>query len=233
MADTAVSVGDKQLTGIKKRQQIAQANKMIFVWVIVASVALSLCGVTIQFLFRQAAFNQKVISAKLETQGTLSNNLENVEKLKKNVDELLANTHLSAVKANDTDSNLKVVLDALPTANDGAALGASFQQVILPKSQVTTSDLTTIIAEDSTATGTETEAESTTGTPTANFTFSAAGSYAQIQSMYRDLERTIRPINVQTVTIQGLDGAIRTTVTGVTYYSPSQTVQLGKKSIKP
>lgn len=73
----------KQLTGIKKRQQIAQANKMIFVWVIIASVVISLCGVTAQFLFRQAAFNQKVIGAKLETQGTLSDNLENVQELKK------------------------------------------------------------------------------------------------------------------------------------------------------
>lgn len=221
----------KQLTGIKKRQQIAQANKMIFVWVIIASVVISLCGVTIQFLFRQAAFNQKVISAKLETQGTLSDNIENVQELKKNVDALLADTRLSTVKANENDSNLKVVLDALPTANDGSALGASLQQVILPKSRVETSDLTTIsslmIAEDETVPTTKGEAL------TSNFNFAATGDYGHIQTMFGDLERTIRPMNVQTFTMQGVDGAIRATVTGVTYYSPEQTVQLGKKSIKP
>lgn len=221
-----------QLTGIKKRQQIANANKMIFVWVIIASIAISLCGVTIQFLFRQAAFNQKVISAKLETQSTLSKNLDNVDGLKKNVDALLADTNLSSVKANDTDTNLKVVLDALPTADDGSALGASLQQVILPKSQVTTADLTTI----STVNGAALEDEvstSTSSAPTANFTFAATGNYGQIESMYKDLERTIRPLNVQALTIQGIDGAIRTTIAGVTYYNPEQTVQLGRKSIEP
>lgn len=221
----------KQLTGIKKRQQIAQANKMIFVWVIIASVVVSLCGVTIQFLFRQAAFNQKVISAKLETQGTLSDNIENVQELKKNVDALLADTRLSTVKANENDSNLKVVLDALPTANDGSALGASLQQVILPKSKVETSDLTTIssliLTEDEEVPTAQGEAL------TSNFNFAATGDYGRIQTMFGDLERTIRPMNVQTFTMQGVDGAIRATVTGVTYYSPEQSVQLGKKSIKP
>ena len=221
----------KQLTGIKKRQQIAQANKMIFVWVIIASVVVSLCGVTIQFLFRQAAFNQKVISAKLETQGTLSDNIENVQQLKKNVDALLADTRLSTVKANENDSNLKVVLDALPTANDGSALGASLQQVILPKSKVETSDLTTIssliLTEDEEVPTAQGEAL------TSNFNFAATGDYGRIQTMFGDLERTIRPMNVQTFTMQGVDGAIRATVTGVTYYSPEQSVQLGKKSIKP
>ena len=71
----------KQLTGLKKRQQIASANKMIFVWVIIASVVVSLCGVTMQFLVRQAIFNQKIINEKLKTQSTLSKNIENVAKL--------------------------------------------------------------------------------------------------------------------------------------------------------
>ena len=222
----------KQLTGLKKRQQIAQANKMIFIWVIVASVAVSLCGVTIQFLFRQAAFNTEIIGAKLETQTTLSKNLENVDGLKKNVDALLANTNLSAVKANESDTNLKVVLDALPTNNDGSALGASLQQVILPKSQVDTSDITTITLAESDDAGIQSE-DSKSKVPTANFSFSATGDYNRIQTMFADLERTIRPMNVEAITIQALDGGIRSTVSGVTYYSPEQTVQLGKKSIKP
>lgn len=222
----------KQLTGIKKRQQIAQANKMIFVWVIIASVVISLCGVTVQFLFRQAAFNQKVIGAKLETQGTLSDNLENVQELKKNVDALLADTRLSKVKANESDTNLKVVLDALPTADDGSALGASLQQIILPKSKVDTSDLTTISAL-MTAEGAEGASAGAGSASTSSFTFTANGDYGRIQAMFGDLERTIRPMNVQSMTMQGADGAIRTTVTGVTYYSPEQSVQLGKKSIKP
>lgn len=220
----------KQLTGLKKRQQIASANKMIFVWVIIASVAISLCGVTLQFLIRQAIFNQKIISAKLETQGTLSKNIENVAKLKQNVDALQADTRLAQVKAKPEDTNLKVVLDALPTTDDRTALGASLQQVILPKSGVNTSDITTV----SQASSATTDASATSSkVPTANFTFAATGDYARIKATLSDLERTIRPLDVQKLSLQGVDGQLKATVDGVTYYLPPQTVQLGKKSIKP
>lgn len=224
----------KQLTGLKKRQQIASANKMIFVWVIIASVVVSLCGVTMQFLVRQAIFNQKIINEKLKTQSTLSKNIENVAKLKQNIDALQADTNLAQVKANPEDTNLKVVLDALPTTDDRTALGASLQQVILPKSGVNTSDLTTVSANDSQAADPSlTSPASTPEVPTSNFTFAATGDYVRIKSMLSDLERTIRPINVQKLSLQSVDGQVKATVDGVSYYLPSQTVQLGKKPITP
>lgn len=225
----------RQLTGIKKRQQIADANKMIFVWVIIASIAISLCGVTMQFLVRQAIFNQKIIGAKLDAQTTLSRNIDNVNKLKENVDALQADSHLASVKANPQDTNLKVVLDALPTTDDGTALGASLQQVILPKSGVNTSDLTTIsqgdlaAADPSAATTTST----TSNAPQSAFSFAATGEYSRIKSMLGDLEHTIRPMNVQKLSFQSTDGQVKATVEGVSYYSPQQTVQLGKKTLKP
>lgn len=219
----------RQLTGIKKRQQISDANRMIFVWVIVASIAISLCGVTVQFLFRQAAFNQKIISAKLEAQSTLDDNLENVTKLKENVDALLANTNLAKVKANQNDTTLKVVLDALPTEDDKSALGASLQQVILPKSKVSTTDLTTI-AEGS---ATDEDALSTETVPTSPFNFTVTSNYDRVKDMLMDLEDTIRPMNVKTLVFQSADNRLRVTVGGVTYYLPEQTVQLGKRTIQP
>lgn len=229
-----MSEPSKQLTGIKKRQQIASANQMIFVWVIVASIAVSLCGVTMQFLIRQAIFNQKIIGAKLDTQTTLSRNIENVSELKKNVDALLADGNLAKVKANPDDTNLKVVLDALPTTDDPLALGASLQQVILPKSGVNTSDLTTVSQADLLlADPSATESTSGGTAPTSSFTFAATSDYGHIQAMLSDLERTIRPMNVQMLGLQSVDGQVKATVTGVTYYSPQQTVQLGKKTIKP
>ncbi len=220
----------KQLTGLKKRQQIASANKMIFIWVIIASVAVSFCGVTMQFLIRQAIFNQKIISAKAETQSTLARNLDNVAKLKENVDALQADTQLAKVKANPSDTNLKVVLDALPTSDDRTALGASLQQVILPKSGVNTSDITTVSQADTTAVDTF---GSTSEVPTANFSFAATGDYTRIKTMLADLERTIRPINIQKLSLQSVDNQVKATVDGTSYYLPEQTVQLGKKSLKP
>lgn len=224
-------VNENKLTGMKKRQQIASANKMIFVWVIIASVAISFAGVTVQFLLKQAILNQNVIGAKLETQDTLAKNLENVEKLKENVNALLADTKLASVKANPEDTTLKVVLDALPTTDDKSALGASLQQVILPKSGVTTSDITTIL-QNSEVAAAESEVDAS-GVQSSTFTFAASGDYNRIKSMLLDMERTIRPMDITTLSLQSSDGTIRATVGGVTFYDPEQTVQLGKKTIKP
>jgi len=225
----------KQLTGLKKRQQIANANKLIFLWVIVAAIALSICGVAIQFLFRQAAFNQSIIGEKAKTQTVLSQNITNANELKDKIDALQADSNLAKVKANPEDSPLKVILDALPSSDDRSALASSLQQVVLPKSGVGLSELTTINASGE-ATGLETEVAvdpTSNEAQTNNFNFGATGNYDQMKNMLLDLERTIRPMNVKSLSIQGTDTALRVTVEGVTYYLPERTVELGKKTVKP
>lgn len=226
---------NKQLTGLKKRQQIMSANKLIFLWVIGAAVALSIFGVAAQFLFRQAAFNQKIIGAKAQTQSTLAQNIDNAQELKKKVDALLADPNLSKVKANADDTTLKVVLDALPTKNDPSALASSLQQVILPKSGVSLTELSTINQVESTivdpnATGETQQIGDALFTP---LNYGATGNYDQIKTMLHDLERTIRPINVTNISLEGTDATLRVTVQGVTYYLPERSVELGKRTIKP
>jgi hypothetical protein len=227
---------NKQLTGLKKRQQITNANKLIFLWVIIAAVALSICGVGIQFLFRQAAFNQKIIGAKATTQSTLTHNIDNAQALKKKIDNLLADTNLGSVRANPTDSTLKVVLDALPTKEDQAAFASSLQQIVLPKSGVGVTELSTIGQIDQTATGgvaTDQSGGSVTAAKSISFGLGATGSYDQIKNMLHDLEYTIRPINVTSLSLAGTDTTLRITADGVTYYLPQRTVELGKRTIKP
>lgn len=221
----------KQLTGLKKRQQIASANKLIFLWVIGAAVAISICGVAMQFLFRQAAFNQKIISEKSKTQAVLARNVTNAKALKSKIQNLLADDNLARVKASPDDTTLKVVLDALPTTDDKAALASSLQQQILPKSGSVLTALTTI-SQTSGITDPNAVAPAG-GAQTATFDFGTTGSYDQVKNMLLDLERTIRPMNVTTLSLQGSDNALTTTVQGVTYYLPERTVELGKKTIKP
>lgn len=222
----------RQLTGLKKRQQIASANKMIFVWVVIASVAVSLCGVTSQFLIRQALFNQKIIGAKLTTQSILGQNIENVSKLKSNIDALQADTRLAKVKANPDDTNLKVVLDALPTTDDQTALGASLQQVILPLSAVNATDIATVSQTDLLLADPSAVIEPSSS-PASTFSFAATGDYGRIKTMLGDLERTIRPMDVQKLLFQSADGQVKVIVEGVSYYSPPQTVRLGKEPLTP
>jgi hypothetical protein len=213
------------LTGVKKRQQIKNANQMTFIWIMIASAAVVFCLVTAQFLVRQAWFNQKVINERAKTQSTLANNIKNYDKLKKSVEKLVADPNLAKVKANESDTAYKVVLDALPVTKDGTVLGSSLLQVILPKSGVSVTSLSA--GDESTTAPVE------NGENFITFDFAANSSFDQVAVMLRDLERSIRPISVTDITLQGSDKSLNVQVRGQSYYEPEQTITLGKKVVQP
>lgn len=216
------------ITGVKKRQQIKEANKMTFVWIAIASVAVVMCLVVSQFLVRQLWFNQKVINERARTQSTLEQNLKNYEKLKDSVGKLSANEDLNRdqVKANPGDTAYKVVLDALPVTNDGTVLGSSLLQVILPKSGVSINDLK---AGQDVIEGTTTE-DTGNALP---FAFTISSNYSQSLAMLKDIERSIRPIKVTELILQGDDEKLNVEVKGQSYFASEKNVELKQKVVKP
>lgn len=217
----------RTLTGVKKRQQIKNANQMTFIWIMIASAAVVFCLVTAQFLVRQAWFNQRVINEQAKTQSTLKQNLANYPALKKEVEKLVANPDLAKVKANEGDSAYKVVLDALPVTNDGTVLGSSLLQVVVPKSGVMITNLKAgILVDPGVATD---EKAADTAIP---FEFTVQSNYSQTMTMLTDMERSIRPLNVKQLTIQGSDTTLNVEVKGESYYTPEKSVELQKKVVK-
>ncbi|HMR72917.1 MAG TPA: hypothetical protein PKD68_02815 [Candidatus Saccharibacteria bacterium] len=229
-----------KLTGLRKRQQITKTNKAIFGWVAGAAVLVTICGVFIQFLVQQLIFNQTIIQAKTNTQAIVSQNKQNAEALKQEIDKLVADTNLSKVKpsvvAGTEASNLQVILDALPTVSDSATFANSLSKVILPLSGVS---IESISVEDVSGSGADIVATETTttvesgGAQTLGFTFSVKGTYEQVQTVLADLTRVIRPITINSLTLQGDGSNLAAVVTGVTYSLPSTTVNLESKQLKP
>lgn len=235
-----------QLTGLKKRQQISQANKAIFVWVAVAAVAVSFCAVALQFLIREGIFNQKIISAKADTNQTLQQNLSVADQLKANVQALLANSDLQSVATANSKNNLQVVLDALPTDGDATSFATSLQKVVLSRSGADVAQLSTQSeftgGDDSLDSGdsgdmssdlTDTGSLIQTDASTLPFDAEVHGNYGEINDMLGDIARTIRPINVTHITVTGADDNLSVTLNGNTFYLPAKTVSLGSKEIKP
>ncbi|MGH7196144.1 MAG: hypothetical protein ACREGJ_00010 [Candidatus Saccharimonadales bacterium] len=209
-----------RLTGLKKRQQIETAGKVMFIWVAIAAAALSFCIATTQYLFAKWQYNNKVIGAKYEAIDTLKTNIANAEKLKQEIDGLVANQDLASVKADPNYSNTKSILDALPTKFEPAALATSLQQVILARSGVTIEAITVPPEEETN----ETNQQLPGPTPQElTFSFVVAGSYDQIKNMVADLERTIRPIKINTISLTGNDANLRATLEVITYYQPAKT----------
>lgn len=234
------SASSALLAGLNKRQQVAKANKAIFIWVAVASVVVTLSIVALQFLIKQGIFNQKIISQKSETNKIIVENIEKSKKLKVNIDSLVADTNLEASRAEDGDNNIKVVLDALPTTGDTTSFSNSLYNHIIAPSGV---KIDSIIAGDIAATTTVSTASavapvttdpSASPTPTVlPFSVSIQGSSAQTKSTLTNIEKVIRPMNVTVVNIRASSGILTTTISGNTYYMSASKIDLGKKTIKP
>lgn len=214
-----------RLTGLKKRQQIEVAGRVMFIWIAIAAVAVSFCVATGQYLFGRWTHNNKIIVAKNKASDTLSKNIVNSKELKQNVDALVANQPLASVKTNENDQNTKSVLDALPSAFDSAALGTSLQQAILSRSGVAIENIT--VPQD----GPETQAQASTPQEM-QFSFVISGSYQQIQNAILDIERTIRPIKILTMNLTGSDVNLRASIEAVTYYQSAKNVNVGEEVIR-
>lgn len=216
-----------RLTGLKKRQQIEVAGRTMFIWVAVAAIAVSFCIATGQYLFAKWDFNNKIIGKKNTTAQTLSNNIVNAEKLKAEVDNLTANQDLASVKTNPNDPNTKSVLDALPTSFDPAALATSLQQVVLSRSGVSVESIAVPPDAEGAA-----SPDASTGPQEVKFSFAVVGTYDKIRTLMVDLNRSVRPMKLVSLTLNGSDNNLRAAFDYVTYYQPAQTVTLGEETIR-
>jgi glycine cleavage system regulatory protein len=226
-----------QLTGVRKRQQIQTTNKNIFIWLAVSSVIVSFCIVALQFLVKEFLFNQKIISAKSETNQRLQANIDAAAELTKNVQALLADENLSVLKTADPDPKntpLSVVLDALPVEGDSTGFANSLQTAVFPRSGISIRELSTSseVAGEA-ADGAAAAPVVTTDAQPLPFTAGLAGSYSDVQKALTDLSKVIRPINLTEMTITSDEGEnLLVDITGNTYYLPARTIDLQKEVIK-
>lgn len=221
-------------TGLRKRQQIAGANKMMFIWVAGASVVVGAALVAAVFLGEKLLFTEKVIEAKQQTASTLSDNLKNVDKLKDSVRILNTNQALKSVMTSDESDPIQVVLDALPSDANSTALGSSLQQKFLSRPGITVQSLTVdpISGVESSSSSSSSDTAPADNSITFNFTVKIKDA-STVAKMLKDFERSIRTVDLTNLTINYQDGSFLVTANGVSYYEPSQTVKLKEETIKP
>ena len=227
---------DKATAGLRKRQQIGQANRMMFLWIIIISMVVGVSAVLSLFLVQKILFGEKVLGEKNKTVKVLEDNLDNAKKLKDSINVLGTNKDLQSVSLNDNSSTsgLQSVLDALPADANPTALAASLQTKLL--AGISGVSLETL-AVDSASTAGDVGASNSDGTAIPiGFTFSVStsqGDYEALTKVLTQLERSIRPINVTMLTIEAQGSRSIMTVKGASYYQPAKDVQLTDKVVKP
>lgn len=226
---------------IRKRSQIAQANRTMFIWIAIASALVGTALVVSIFLFQKLTYGEKVLAEKQTTVRTLDGNLAAIETLKSEVRALDASSELLSVKANDSDQALQVVLDALPSEANSLALGASLQNRLLSgiegdytleSLQVSPVDGVEVIADESSMVDASTATEgSSSADNKITFRISIKGEQGALKQVLRNLERSIRTIIVSNLSIETQGGSIVMSLDGHAFYQPVTTRELTEKVV--
>lgn len=225
---------------LRKRTQIAKANRTMFVWVAMVSVVVGFALVGSIFLAQKIFFNERVLSEKDKTISVLKKNNDNVAELEAQVRVLDNNQSLIDSKAKPSDQAIQVILDALPSDANSLALGASLQNKLLaginglsleslqvdPVAGVESLSLDATVEDATVTTGASGEQAQIT------FRFSVKGSDAALKEALTRLERSIRAIDILALRIESQGGSRLMTVEARAFYEPTRTVELINKVIK-
>ncbi len=231
----------KDDVAIRKRTQIAKANRTMFMWIAAASVVVGASGVAGYFLVQKLVYSEKVLIEKNKTLATLEKNNKAVADLRKSVDVLDTNQALMSIKANDDDRALQVVLDALPADANSLAFGASLQNKLFAGIDGLTIESMSIsptadesATADSEGTGSSAAPSgdgSESGTSSIDFQFMARGNSDALRHLLANLERSIRTIQVLSMDIETQEGVQTLTVSARTFYEPKKTIQLREEEV--
>lgn len=231
----------EQSTAIRKRQQIAKANRTMFIWVAGVSALVGIAIVASLFLLQKAWFNERILAEKGTTAATLINNNQVIEDLKNEIRVLNTNDALRSSMTQADSQPIQVVLDALPSDANSSALGSSLQEKFLNGSGLTIESLNVdpvqgIESRDENVQDASQSSQAQTG-ESSQITFRFAVStdvnnVSAFKELLQKLERSIRAIDVTALSIETQGSRIILTVDGRAYYQPAKTVELKDKTVR-
>jgi len=234
---------------IRKRTQIASANRLMFLWVAGVSVVFGISLVAVIFLVQILSFNERVLHAKDVTLSTLHSNYINVtsknengdnkkdvkDSLQSKVRELDTNQALIDSKAKPGDRAIQVVLDALPSEANSLALGASLQDKLMFGINGLTLDslqVDQVAGVENSSGSSVVDASSNNVQGQITFRFSVEGDETALKQLLTNLERSIRTIDIISLKIESQNGSQKMSVQARAFYEPSRDVKIREKTVK-
>ncbi len=198
-----------------KRQAIEQARSSVFIAMVLASIVFSFALVTIKFLWDLGAYNRRVINQKNAAKSALEQNVASVDNLQSGF------AKLEAGKVNS-----QTVLDALPSKYDFPALATSIEALTI-RSGLT---LESFNGEDLTATAVD--AEPQPAPVEMPFSISVKGPYKQVKEFIDILNRSIRPMRIDSINMGGNDENMKVELDITTFYQPAVDLNLQTRVVR-
>ena len=216
-----------------KRNLISKANTTIVAvtagacFIVVFSLVASLT------LVDQFKYQNKVISSKRHARDVLKDDIAATKELTTSYQAFTSTTQ--NVLGGDPNgqgaqdgNNAKIILDALPAKYDFPALATSLEKIL--KSQQVT--IRSISGTDDSLNSANTSVSTTPSAIAMPFKVTVSGTYENVQGVVKALERSIRPIEVQQLSVTGAQNDLTLEITAETYYQPGKDLNIRMQVVK-
>lgn len=224
------------MPGKDKSSKIGKATHSAIVVVAVTTVVVVFCLVSAKALLVQGAYQRRVVNAKHATVAQLKKNIDAANTLTKQYDSFdNSNPNSIGGKSDVPDNtpppdgkNSRIVLDALPASYDFPALISSLSK-LLDMDGIKNGS---IGGSDQPASFTSQPSSSPKPVTLTQIPLGGTSTYAGIQALVKDLERSIRPFDVTALQFSGGETNMSLTLSMNTYYQPAKTITLESKEVK-
>ncbi|OGL36097.1 hypothetical protein A3A68_00800 [Candidatus Saccharibacteria bacterium RIFCSPLOWO2_01_FULL_48_13] len=219
-----------------KQLKMDKSNTSVVVTVVVATIIVVFCGFSAKALFTQGAYQRRVVDAKHQTVKRLEDNITAAQSLSQQYDVFeSANPNAIGGKSDVAENaappdgkNSRIVLDALPTQYDFPALISSLSKLVslhpITNPNIGGSDQSSAFSNQPSV-----EPQPLT---IQQIPISGTMSYAVLQDLFKDIERSIRPYDVTALQFSGSGSNMTVTLNMSTQYQPATIIELENKEVK-
>lgn len=215
-----------------KHLEVSKANTMVVAVIAVAAFVTTFSLVASRSLLAKRSYQSKVITEKEKAVDQLRANIAAVDSLTNSYKSFVDRPEniiggASAGEGDQDGDNAKIILDALPSKYDFPALATSIEKMLVSRNY-------SIDAIN----GTDDEVAQSTAVTSSNqaiempFQLSVNGNYTSMQELVRILERSIRPIQIESLRMTGNDGLLQMNIDAKTFYQPEKTLNITKKVVQ-
>ena len=207
-----------------KHLAINKSNAQMVGVVAIASFITIFCLVAANSLWSQKNYQSRVVAAKQKAVTQLKANVE-AETSLVNSYKAFVSTSTNVIggspsgTGNNDGNNAEVIIDALPSKYNFPALTSSIEKILRDQNF----NVTTITGTDDEVAQSAAQASATPQPVPMPFSFTISGTdYPGVQRLIDTLQHSIRPIQVDTLTISGAANNMQVTVNAHTFYQPEK-----------
>ncbi|HSX32935.1 MAG TPA: hypothetical protein VLF91_01215 [Candidatus Saccharimonadales bacterium] len=216
-----------------KRTLISKANTSMVIATTVAAFIVVFTLVAGKSLISQMTYQNHVLSAKKTALNQLKDDLAARDTLQSAYNSFVAeNPNLlggdpSGSGARDGD-NAALILDALPSAYDFPALTNSLEALINSENLKIMS-ITGVDQEVTQGANSSSPSPQAVAMP---FSIQVGGSYQSVQNLVNVFSASIRPFQIQTITLTGNQSNMTATISAQTYYQPGKNLTIKSETVQ-